>query len=93
MNFKQAEETLKKYEYLIGTDFRGKAISFLLIAPLKEMGIAKLMYNRANAIPSDKFYESYNEFEVWVIFDEEGWLLTGIIDKMRLTTLLAQMVS
>lgn len=92
MNFRDAEETLQRYEHLIGTDFRGKTISFLLIAPIKEMGLAKLMYNRANDIPSEKFYENYGDFEIWVIFDEEGWLLTGIIDKMKLTTLLSQMV-
>jgi len=93
MNFEEAEETLKNYEHLVGTEFKGKTISFLLIAPLKEIGVAKLMYNRANEIPSGKFYESYSEFEIWVIFDEEGWLLTGIIDKIKLTALLAQMVS
>jgi len=93
MNFEEAEETLKNYNHLIGTDFNGRTISFLLIAPLKEIGVAKLMYNRANEISSEKFYENYSEFEIWVIFDEEGWLVTGIIDKMRLTALLAQMVS
>ena len=90
MDYVTAEEIVTTHRDLVGTHFRNKTISRLLIAPLNEVGIAKLMYNFANEISNAGFYEHYRDFEVWVIFDEEEWLLNGIIDKMRLPKLLAE---
>ncbi|MDQ7949614.1 MAG: hypothetical protein REI78_01785 [Pedobacter sp.] len=88
MNYEEAEKIVAEHYPLLGTTYRGKTISKLLITPLKEIGIAKLMYNYANDISSESFYADYQEFEIWVIFDLEDWLLTGVIDKMRLTQFL-----
>jgi hypothetical protein len=88
MNYQEAEQVVTENGHLVGTEFRGKTISKLLIAPLKEVGIARLMYNDANEIDSEPFYGAYSEFEVWVIFDVEDWLQTGVLDKMRLTNFL-----
>lgn len=88
MNYEAAEQLAANYSHLVGTAYRGKTISKLLIAPLKEVGIAKLMYNYANDISSEQFYTNHSEFEIWVIFDIDDWLLTGVIDKMKLSQFL-----
>lgn len=88
MDYQEAIQMEKEYAHLIGTEFKGKTISKLLIAPLKEMGIARLMINYANGVNSDQFYAAFSAFEVWVIFDIDDWLHTGVLDKMLLSELL-----
>jgi len=88
MNYQEAAQIVEENDYLVGMSFNGKTISKLLIAPLREVGIAKLMYNYANEISSENFYETYSEFEIWVVFDIDGWLQTGVLDKMLLTKFL-----
>lgn len=89
MNYQEAEQMVAENIHLEGTEFKGKTISKLLIAPLKEIGIAKLMYNYVNEISSETFYAGYSDFEIWVVFDFEDWLQTGVLDKMRLVSFLA----
>ena len=88
MNYEEAVSQEASYRKLVGSEFNGKTISRLLVAPLGEAGIAKLMYNEVNKASSEEFYAIYDEFEVWAIFDEEQWVLTGVIDKMRLSQML-----
>lgn len=90
MNYQEAIQMEKEYAHLVGTEFNGKTISKLLIAPLKEVGIARLMINYANGINSDQFYTAFSDFEIWVIFDIDDWLHTGVIDKMPLLKLIPQ---
>jgi hypothetical protein len=92
MNYLEATQLNKAHQDLIGTAYQRKTISRLLVAPLKEVGIPKLLYNYANDLSSEKFYQGYNEFEVWVIFDIEDWETTGVMDKMRLAKLLESKV-
>jgi len=90
MNYQDAKEMLQAYSYLEGVVYKGKTISTLLIAPLKEIGIPKLMFNLLNEVSSDQFYEQYNEFEIWVIFDAEDWELTGVLSKVLLSQFLKE---
>lgn len=89
MNYTESQVMLDSYKQLIGTSFKNDKISHIIILPAgagaKEVGQAAIALLRDGVyLPNQHF----QEYELFVLFDLQGWLLSQPLKYRRLQYIL-----
>jgi hypothetical protein len=88
MNYHEAELMIEANNHLIDQTYKGKTIDKLIIVPVNQVQIMKILSNLSHGLSSQKIYDQYSGFEIIAILDYELWLWTGVLYKAPLKEIL-----
>jgi hypothetical protein len=88
MNYYQASKLIVDYDHLVNTEFKGKTISALVIAPSNHVGLDRLMYMVNHQLNSPYSYSKYPILDVVVVFDYNQKIKKRELDKISLQEIL-----
>jgi hypothetical protein len=91
MNYYQASKLIIDYNHLVNTEYKGKTISALVIAPEDHEGIDRLIYMVNQQLHSPYSYNKYPALDVVIVFDYNQKINKNKLDKISLKEILPQL--
>ncbi|TCC88025.1 hypothetical protein EZ428_20090 [Pedobacter frigiditerrae] len=88
MNYYQASKLIVDYNHLVNTEFKGKTISALVIAPSDHEGLDRLIYMVNQQLHSPYSYSKYPILDVVIVFDYNQKVKKHKLDKISLKEIL-----